>query len=82
MEDRIMGNIYTQSPMQQGIFFHNMISKDNIYYDQVRFDIKGAFSADVFTKSIQVLINSHQALRSRYFLSNGDKPQLEIMDSR
>lgn len=77
-----MGNIYTQSPMQQGIFFHNMISKDNIYYDQVRFDIKGAFSADVFTKSIQVLINSHQALRSRYFLSNGDKPQLEIMDSR
>lgn len=62
-----MGNIYTQSPMQQGIFFHNMISKDNIYYDQVRFDIKGAFSADVFTKSIQVLINSHQALRSRYF---------------
>ena len=57
-----MGNIYTQSPMQQGIFFHNMISKDNIYYDQVRFDIKGAFSADIFTKSIQVLINSHQAL--------------------
>ena len=29
------------SPMQQGMFFHDMLTGEHIYYNQVSFDIKG-----------------------------------------
>ena len=60
---------YAMSPMQQGMFFHDMLTEDHIYYEQVSFDIKGKLNVAVFTGSVQLLVDSHEALRMNYYLS-------------
>lgn len=70
------------SPMQQGMFFHDMLTGEHIYYNQLCFDIKGELNVAVFTKSVQLLVNSHEALRMNYFLSEQKLPQLSISEYR
>lgn len=43
---------YEMSPMQQGIFFHDMLTSDHIYYNQVSFEIHGKLDVEKFTKSV------------------------------
>lgn len=73
------------SPMQQGMFFHDMLTGEHIYYNQVSFDIKGTLNVAVFTESVQLLVDSHEALRMNYFLSEETEeklPQLSIPEHR
>lgn len=64
--------VYCASPMQQGMYFHDMMSDYALYYNQVRFGIEGLLDIEVFKKSVQLLVDTHEVLRSRYFLS-GEK---------
>lgn len=73
---------YAMSPMQQGMFFHDMLTEDHIYYEQVSFDIKGKLNVAVFTGSVQLLVDSHEALRMNYYISEEKSPQLGIPDHR
>ncbi len=71
-ETAIMEKIYSASPMQQGMYFHDMISEQALYYNQVSFGIEGTLDIENFKRSVQLLIDTHEVLRSRYFLS-GEK---------
>lgn len=55
MEMRNENRRYSMSPMQQGMFFHDMLTGEHIYYNQVSFDIKGTLNVAVFTESVQLL---------------------------
>lgn len=75
--------IFPLSPMQQGMYFHEMMSEEeNAYYNQVRFEIIGKISVPIFRKSVQKLVDGHESLRTRYFLDENGDPELEIMNHR
>ncbi len=70
-----MERVYKASPMQQGMYFHDMMSEQALYYNQVRFRIQGLLNVEVFRQSLQLLMDTHEVLRSRYYLS-GDETVL------
>ena len=70
-----MERVYKASPMQQGMYFHDMMSEQALYYNQVRFRIHGSLKVEVFRQSVQLLADTHEVLRSRYYLS-GDETVL------
>ncbi len=71
--------IYSASPMQEGMYFHDMMSKRSLYYNQVRFGIEGELDIEVFKKSVKMLVDTHEVLRSRYYLSGEKNVMVEII---
>jgi hypothetical protein len=67
-------NIYTLSPMQEGMFFEYMIDpKSKAYIQQVSFDITGKFENKKFKTAIEVLVSRHDILRTVFSDKNVDK---------
>lgn len=77
-----MKKAFSASPMQQGMYFHDLLSEKNLYYNQVRFGIKGKLDVVTFEKSIQLLVDTHEALRSRFYLSGEETVMVDIMENR
>ncbi|MBY7142455.1 amino acid adenylation domain-containing protein [Virgibacillus sp. NKC19-3] len=74
-------NIGKMSYLQQGIWFFNQINPNNPAYNIVSaVKIKGDLDSDVLKKSLEVIIQRHEILRTRFNLENG-KPQQEVMSS-
>ncbi|SDY37472.1 non-ribosomal peptide synthetase [Lachnobacterium bovis] len=75
-----MKKVYKASYMQEGIFFHDMLSKKALYYNQARFGIEGVLNFEVLKKSVQLLVDSHEILRSRYYIDDKKSLMVEILE--
>ena len=77
-------NIYTLSPMQEGILFHKLLGKDkNAYFEQLSFRIVGSLDIELFEKSINKLIEKHDVLRTIFIYENRKRPlQLVLKEAK
>ncbi|MGE7878513.1 amino acid adenylation domain-containing protein [Peribacillus muralis] len=61
-------DIYELTPMQNGMLFHSLLDKNKkAYFEQMSFDLKGDFKLDIFTKSLEKLIETHAILRTNIY---------------
>ncbi|WP_039275322.1 condensation domain-containing protein, partial [Paenibacillus polymyxa] len=71
-------NVYALSPMQKGMLFHSLMEPDSgAYFQQASFDQKGSFDVAIFRKSLDLLTQRHEALRTnfhRFETGNGQEP--------
>ncbi|MBM0636396.1 amino acid adenylation domain-containing protein, partial [Paenibacillus polymyxa] len=71
-------NVYALSPMQKGMLFHSLMEPDSgAYFQQASFDQKGSFDVEIFRKSLDVLTQRHEALRTnfhRFETGHGPEP--------
>ncbi|NMP12235.1 non-ribosomal peptide synthetase, partial [Paenibacillus polymyxa] len=60
-------NVYALSPMQKGMLFHSLMEPDSgAYFQQASFDQKGSFDVAIFRKSLDLLTQRHEALRTNF----------------
>ncbi len=59
-------NIYSLTPLQEGILFHSFSKEANEspYFEQISFDVEGNFSSELFKESWNELIKRHDILRT------------------
>ncbi|KAF6555683.1 non-ribosomal peptide synthetase, partial [Paenibacillus sp. EKM202P] len=71
-------NVYALSPMQKGMLFHSLMESDSgAYFQQASFDQKGSFDVAIFRKSLDLLTQRHEALRTnfhRFETGHGQEP--------
>ena len=74
-QDSIIQDIYTLSPMQEGMLFHSLLDKNSeAYFQQIVLSINGCFIADIFKKSMGALIKRHEALRTVILHEEMERP--------
>ncbi|MBE0342183.1 hypothetical protein E4V51_14890, partial [Paenibacillus sp. 28ISP30-2] len=62
-------NVYALSPMQKGMLFHSLMEPESgAYFQQASFDQKGSFDVAVFRKSLDLLTQRHEALRTNFHM--------------
>ncbi|MDP4197768.1 MAG: condensation domain-containing protein, partial [Bacteroidota bacterium] len=75
-------DIYSLSPMQQGMLFHSLMdNKKTAYLEQLSCEINGNFDTDLFKKSWEVVIDRHSILRTAFVWEDVEKPLQVVMQS-
>ncbi|HEY2494992.1 MAG TPA: amino acid adenylation domain-containing protein [Paenibacillus sp.] len=60
-------DIYALSPMQNGMFFHNLLnSSSDAYFIQTTLDLHGSLDVEAFTKSLNHLIQRNVIFRTNF----------------
>ncbi len=68
-------DIYFLSPMQEGLLFHYLQSKDfDEYYQYLSFTIDGEINLDVLQKSLDLLVERHDVLRTVFVFEEVKQP--------
>ncbi|MFB6367712.1 amino acid adenylation domain-containing protein, partial [Paenibacillus elgii] len=77
-------NIYTLTPMQKGMWFHNaMDHQAGAYFEQARFTLLGALDVDLFSKSWAELAARHMVMRTNFYSGwKGEPLQIVYRDKQ
>jgi amino acid adenylation domain-containing protein len=68
-------DIYSLSPMQEGMLFHSLRSpQSNVYCEQMSFSIEGELDVDSFYRAWLESIERHSILRTAFVWKNLDEP--------
>nr|CUX79061.1 Octapeptin synthase subunit B [Niallia circulans] len=61
-------NIYTLTPMQKGMFFHNTLNRHGgAYIEQAWFTLQGDLNIDLFVRSWNEMVARHVVLRTNFY---------------
>ncbi|WP_034862413.1 condensation domain-containing protein, partial [Ruminiclostridium cellobioparum] len=78
-----MKKIYNLSPMQEGILFHALMDKESdAYLIQNVFYIKGYLDITIFEKSLNIIIERHDILRTSFVYEFTKNPKQVVMENR
>jgi hypothetical protein len=68
-------NMYKLTPMQKGMLFHSLLEPHSeVYFEQAKFEIQGAFYPEDFKHSLKRLMKRHAILRTNFHVGWGDFP--------
>jgi amino acid adenylation domain-containing protein len=68
-------DIYTLSPMQQGMLFHTLYSPESeVYFEQLVCTLKGQLNLSFFQQAWQKVVAKHPILRSSFHWEEIEKP--------
>jgi len=74
-------NIYTLSPLQEGMYFHSLYNDDNAYQEQVSYRVRTDLDIQCVEKSLNDLIAGHDILRT-VFISKSEKILQVVLKKR
>ncbi|WP_159882458.1 non-ribosomal peptide synthetase [Paenibacillus puerhi] len=79
----VLADVYTLTPMQQGMLFHARFDPQSpAYFEQVSYELHGRFDPTIFQESLSGLVRRHEALRSNFCFGPGDRPLQIVFQSR
>ncbi|KAF6650396.1 condensation domain-containing protein, partial [Paenibacillus sp. EKM301P] len=68
-------NVYALTPMQKGMLFFSLMDESSAaYFEQASFELNGRFDVVTFGKSLDLLVQRHEALRTNFINSWKDEP--------
>ncbi|MDN4080838.1 non-ribosomal peptide synthase/polyketide synthase [Paenibacillus polymyxa] len=68
-------NVYSLTPMQKGMLFHDMFEPHTgAYFEQAAFDFKGSFDPTAFGHSLDAVVERHAILRTNFYSGWGSEP--------
>nr|WP_267497724.1 non-ribosomal peptide synthase/polyketide synthase [Paenibacillus farraposensis] len=71
-------NVYKLAPMQKGMLFLSLLeSNSDSYFEQSTFGIQGSLDIQVFSQSLDALMQRHDALRTNFY--NGLAEPVQIV---
>jgi non-ribosomal peptide synthase protein (TIGR01720 family) len=80
--DQLLEDVYTLSPLQEGMYFHWLTGMDaNVYFEQLCYRIKGELDILILEKSYNELLSRHGVLRSYFSQDVGDQT-LQIVKTK
>ncbi len=72
-------DVYTLSPMQQGLLFQSLLDKTSgAYFNQMWFDAAGEIDIALVEESLNTLTNRHPALRTAFYRGASEHLQLVL----
>ncbi|MCE3230026.1 MAG: amino acid adenylation protein, partial [Bacteroidetes bacterium] len=72
-------DVYTLSPLQQGIYFHWLSSPGSLaFFEQMSYRLKGALNINILEESYNTLISRHAILRT-FFSQTLGKEALQVV---
>ena len=75
MNDVDLEDIYELSPMQQGMLFQHLYSRDaDEYVNQVGVDVEGQLDADAVRQALRHVVNRHAVLRTSFVWQGVEQP--------
>lgn len=76
-------DIYTLSPMQEGLLFHALYEPDSrAYFVQTSFVITGEFQRKTFEETWHMLFKRHDILRTAFMHKGQSRPVQVVVDER
>ena len=76
-------DIYSLSPMQEGMLFHHVMDKkSSAYFEQVSMDINGELNLNLVEKSFNKLIKKYDVLRTVFIYEEVEKPRQVLLKAR
>ncbi|WP_197262107.1 non-ribosomal peptide synthetase [Brevibacillus laterosporus] len=68
-------NVYTLTPMQKGMLFHSLVTPHlGAYFEQTTFTLQGTFDVTSFEKSLNVLVQRNEVLRTNFYSGWKEQP--------
>jgi amino acid adenylation domain-containing protein len=75
MKIKNVEDIYSLSPMQQGMLFHTLYaSESRVYFEQLICTLEGNLSASAFEQAWQQVVERHPILRTAFLWEDLDEP--------
>ncbi|MCP4220911.1 MAG: non-ribosomal peptide synthetase, partial [bacterium] len=76
-------DIYSLSPMQEGMLFHYIIDKDvNMFFEQMNLRIEGEIHHHLFQTAFNQLVEKYDVLRTVFVFKNTPKPRQVVLKKR
>ena len=76
-------NVQILTPLQEGILFHALSGKDTFaYFEQYSFLLIGFVDQDIFLKSLSILIERHEALRTQFVADRSTRPIQLVLEKQ
>ncbi|WP_127490417.1 non-ribosomal peptide synthetase, partial [Paenibacillus ehimensis] len=76
-------NVYALTPMQKGMLFHSLMDAESgAYFEQATFDLNGGFDVVSFGKSLDLLVQRHETLRTNFISGWKDEPVQAVFRER
>ena len=76
-------DIYTLSPMQEGMFFHALYDDASVsYFEQTSYRLHGELDMELVEKSLNELIKRHDILRTAFVYDAADRPLQVVLKER
>ncbi len=76
-------DIYSLSPMQQGMLFHSIMDNTSgAYFEQSRFSIKGQINISLFERSFNYIIEKYDVVRTVFLYEKVSQPVQIVLRKR
>lgn len=75
-------NIYSLTPMQEGMLFHSVSEQTSAYNVQIVFTLKGEVDKGRMEKAINLLISKYDTFRSVFSFKKSEKPRQIVLKER
>jgi amino acid adenylation domain-containing protein/non-ribosomal peptide synthase protein (TIGR01720 family) len=76
-------DIYTLTPMQEGMMFHTLFDKtSSVYFEQVSFRLPVALDMELVEESVAVLFKRHDVLRTTFVHEGLQRPLQVVLKER
>ncbi|WP_432403717.1 amino acid adenylation domain-containing protein [Wukongibacter sp. M2B1] len=76
-------DIYSLSPMQEGMLFHYILDKKtSAYFEQTTFTLKGELDIEAFEKTFNKIVEKYDVLRTVFTYRKTRKPRQIVLKSR
>ncbi|MCP4148725.1 MAG: non-ribosomal peptide synthetase, partial [bacterium] len=75
--------MYPLSPMQEGMLFHYIYNKNsNMYFEQFVLNIRGPLDRSTFDKSLRILVQKYDVLRTNFVRQGVERPVQVVLKSK
>ncbi|QOT00197.1 amino acid adenylation domain-containing protein [Brevibacterium sp. JNUCC-42] len=78
-----VAKIYPLTPLQEGILFHSIVNNDSgAYFQSLTFSVEDRVDIEIFLKSVNILIERHDILRTAFVYEKVKKPMQLVLKKR
>jgi amino acid adenylation domain-containing protein/non-ribosomal peptide synthase protein (TIGR01720 family) len=76
-------DVYTLSPMQEGLLFHSLLdTESNQYFEQITYQLKGDLDISALENSLNDLMQRHDILRTLFLHEEFERPIQVVLKQR
>jgi len=76
-------DIYILAPLQEGMLFHTLVDPSSAaYFEQMFYRLRGGFDISLIQKSIALLFERYDVLRTNFVYENIDRPLQVVIKNR
>ncbi|WP_051250929.1 amino acid adenylation domain-containing protein [Paenibacillus harenae] len=75
-------DIYYLSPMQEGMLFHTLMSRDASYFEQMTVRIRGELNVALFEESMNLIVERYDVFRTTFLYDKVKRPIQVVLKDR